>query len=56
MFGIEDNWVLAAYILCIASALLCVGYGLIFWNKGDEPVEESDRTWAQHEVEAEDKV
>ena len=36
MLGIEDPWVWGVYILCILSALLCVIYGTIKWNKGGE--------------------
>ena len=36
MLGIEDKYVALAYILCIASTLLCVVYGVINWNKGDK--------------------
>lgn len=49
MLGIEDGWVFAAYILSIASTLLCVIYGAINWNRGDEPVEEEDVKWAKEE-------
>ena len=38
MLGIEDPVVALVYVLCILSAALCVGYGVIMWNKGDEPV------------------
>ena len=34
--GIPDPWVLSGYILVILSTLLCVIYGIINWNKGDE--------------------
>jgi hypothetical protein len=36
MWGIQDGWILAAYLLCIGSALLCVVYGIVNWNRGDE--------------------
>lgn len=36
MLGLGDFSVFAAYILCILSALLCVVYGVINWNKGGE--------------------
>lgn len=42
MWGIQDGWILAAYLLCIGSALLCVVYGVVNWNRGDDsdrPVE-----------------
>ncbi len=34
VFGIPDFWIWSAFLLCIASAVLCVVYGLINWNKG----------------------
>lgn len=34
MLGIPDLSISLAYILCIASALLCLVYGIIMWNKG----------------------
>lgn len=36
MFGIADASIWLVYFLCIASALLCVVYGLKNWNKGNE--------------------
>jgi len=29
MFGIEDPQVWGAYLLCILSAVFCVGYGIV---------------------------
>jgi len=40
MFGISDVWVLLAFVLSLASSVLCVGWGLLRWNEED-PVEES---------------
>jgi hypothetical protein len=39
------------YILCILAALLCVGYGIVNWNKGDETPDEvlEDKSWANEE-------
>jgi len=58
MLGIEDKWVSAAYVLCLASAVLCVVYGLITWNKGDEGPEQvaEDVQWAEHEKQVEDEL
>ncbi|MCD4830850.1 MAG: hypothetical protein K8R02_03460 [Anaerohalosphaeraceae bacterium] len=55
MFGIEDKWVAAAYVLCILSTLLCVVYGIINWNKGGEDVKPEDVHWAQEEKKVEDE-
>lgn len=45
-----------AYLLCILSALLCIVYGLVNWNKGDEPVKTEDVEWVQEEKEAEEML
>ncbi len=42
MLGLEDPIVLLAYLLCGASTLLCVVYGIICWNKGDDAVPIAD--------------
>ncbi len=34
MLGFSDGSIGLVYILCILSALLCVTYGVINWNKG----------------------
>ena len=36
MLGISDFGIWSAYLLCIASTLLCLGYGILNWNKGQE--------------------
>ncbi|MFO8007256.1 MAG: hypothetical protein R6V05_05905 [Candidatus Brocadiia bacterium] len=51
MLGIEDGWVIWAYLLCILSSILCVIYGAATWNKGEEPVTQEDVDWAQEEKE-----
>ncbi len=56
MLGIEDPGVWVAYLLCLLSALLCVVYGAINWNKGEEPVEQEDRQWAREEKQVEEKL
>ncbi|AQT70227.1 hypothetical protein STSP2_03433 [Anaerohalosphaera lusitana] len=55
MFGIESKGVLLAYLLCIVSTLICVVYGLITWNRGDEEVEPDDVQWAQEEASIEEE-
>ncbi|HPU98606.1 MAG TPA: hypothetical protein PLO53_11725 [Candidatus Hydrogenedentes bacterium] len=47
--GIEDFWVFLAYVLSLLAALLCVIYGVITWNKGDEPITTEDISWAREE-------
>ena len=56
MLGIEDKGVLAAYLLCIASTILCVIYGLINWNKGDEDIQPDDVKWATEEKKVEEEI
>lgn len=36
ILGILDPWVLSGYLLLVLSTLLCVVYGIVNWNKGDE--------------------
>jgi hypothetical protein len=57
MLGIKDPWVAAPYILCILSAMLCVVWGILKWNKGDnEEPEEEIRKWAEEEDRVEDEL
>ncbi|MFP4107148.1 MAG: symporter small accessory protein [Phycisphaerae bacterium] len=56
MLGIEDNTVLAAYLLCLLSSLLCVIYGLINWNRGDDSIGEEDIRWAAEEEQIDRKL
>jgi hypothetical protein len=56
ILGIDDFHVALAYILCLASTLLCVIYGLICWNRGEEKVDAEDIKWAQKEKKAEDEL
>ena len=35
LLGLEDPWILGAYIGIILSTLLCIVYGAVNWNKGD---------------------
>lgn len=58
VLGIPDPWVWGAYILCILSTLLCVVYGVLYWNKGDEDEEEQikeEMEWHKKEKEMEEK-
>jgi hypothetical protein len=58
MLGIEDWWVVSAYLLCIISALFCLIWGIIKWNKEDpagEP-EEEIRHWAEEEERVEEEL
>jgi len=58
MLGINDPWILSVYLLCILSTVLCVGYGLINWNKGWESEREEineEMTWEEKEEEMQEK-
>jgi uncharacterized membrane protein YidH (DUF202 family) len=56
MFGIEDTYVSMAYLLCIASSLLCIIYGLLNWNRGEQATREEDIRWAQEEKHVEEEL
>ena len=56
MLGIEDKWVSMAYLLCLASTLLCVLYGLATWNRGDVEPREEDVKWAAEEKKVEEEI
>ncbi len=56
MFGIEDKYVSLAYLLCIFSTVLCVLYGLINWNRGDDSIRQEDITWETEEKKVEEEL
>ena len=49
LFGISDPQIWLAYVLCFLAALLCVGYGVIYWNKGEIESTDEDKKWAVEE-------
>jgi cytochrome b subunit of formate dehydrogenase len=52
-----DTGVSLAFWLTILSALLCVVYGIINWNKGDEESNEALlEKWAKEEKEIEEAL
>lgn len=53
MLGLGDVWVFMAYLLCIASAILCAVYGFIKWNDDEEPYTDEAKRWAEEEAEIE---
>jgi hypothetical protein len=59
VFGIPDFWIWSAFLLCIASTILCVVYGLINWNKGanveNNQIEEEIK-WQENDKEIVDKL
>jgi hypothetical protein len=56
MLGIEDKWVALAYLLCIASTLLCLVYAWLNWNRGAEEIRPEDIHWAAEEDKAEETL
>lgn len=56
MLGIEDKYVAVAYLLCIVSTVLCVLYGAVNWNRGDEPMKGEDVQWAADEKKVEEEL
>ncbi len=49
MLGIDDPLIWSAYLLCLLSTVLCVVYGALNWNKGDESLKQEDLDWAKEE-------
>ncbi len=50
MLGMGDFPIFLVYALCVLSALACVIYGIINWNKGAKTdIPETDRKWQDTE-------
>jgi len=57
VLGIESPAVWGAYVLSLLSAVACVVYGVVNWNKGNEPVKKEDADWAKEQkAEVEDAL
>ena len=59
MFKTLDASVSLAYILLIASTILCVVYGILFWKKGGNVSQEEageEEVWDKEEKEIEDEL
>ncbi len=58
MLGMGDLGIFLVYVLCIASALLCVIYGICNWNKGAESEAElkKDVNWEKEDKEITEKL
>jgi len=56
IFGIDDHWIWSAYLPCILSAIFCVIYGMINWDRGDEKVYPEDVEWVRDEEKAEEEL
>ncbi|HCL56777.1 MAG TPA: hypothetical protein DHW82_07185 [Spirochaetia bacterium] len=50
MLGFTDFSIGIVYLLTIFSGLGCLAYGFKNWNKGDEPMTERDKEWAEEEI------
>jgi len=59
MLGMGDAQILAVYVLCILSALLCIGYGIFKWNKDQDPSPQEvakEIDWEKKELEIDEKL
>lgn len=60
MLGLSGSGVVAAYVLTILSAALCVWYGIVNWNKpegSDEKTEIAEEAkWEQKDPELGDEA
>lgn len=56
LLGIQNTGILIPYLLCIASMLLCVVYGLANWGKGEEEVQPEDVKWVAEEKKVEEEL
>lgn len=56
MLGIDDFWVALAYILCIASTVLCIVYSICKRNETDEPATDEDVEWKKLEDKIEENL
>jgi hypothetical protein len=56
VLGIQDPWVWSAYLLCLVASALCIVYGAVNWNRGEEPVKPVDKEWARREKQVEEDV
>lgn len=57
MLGFGDGWIALVYILCFASALLCLVWGALRWNRQEtEEPDEEVQQWAQEESRVEQEL
>lgn len=59
MLGLKDFWVSLGFILMVISAILCLVYGVINWNKGGEVKgfeKKEEAQWAREEAKLEKDV
>ena len=56
MWGISGLGCWLAYVFCILSAILCVIYGIVMWNRGVEEADEAEIIkWAKEQREIEER-
>lgn len=57
VLGLPDPWVAAAILLSVLITAVCVIYGFLRWNKGDNtpPGDETIR-WAREEREIDEEL
>ncbi len=58
MLGIDDPWIWGVYLLCILSTILCISYGIVNWNKGEESEMKElleEAAWEAQELEMQEK-
>ena len=58
LLGFDNPWIWGVYLLCILSALLCLVYGIINWNREGElealEIKE-EAAWEANEEEMQEK-
>jgi hypothetical protein len=56
MLGISGWGCWLGYLFCILSAILCIVYGIVMWNRGVEEEEEAEIIrWMKEEREIEEQ-
>ena len=56
MLGISGLGCWLAYVFCILSALLCIVYGIVMWNRGGKEANETELAmWAEEQRKIEER-
>ena len=55
VIGIPDPWIWLAYLLCLASTVLCVIYAAVRGRRQESEPTQADVAWAKREKEAEEE-
>ena len=50
MIGFEDKLIIAAYILTLLSAIVCIFYGIVNWKKGTTIKQQGQGTVTESEI------